>query len=124
MNKIANQRVFDEALKHIREQGKPSFVIHEDRCLYKSPEGLGCAFAPCIKTYLPEMENSYASDLLECYPDNIHEWAQDCNRALADHIQRAHDEAARSMKTNSRSFMDIFESNMQEVRKIHAGQLI
>jgi hypothetical protein len=124
---MSNQAVFDAALKHIRKQGKPSMDEAGD-CYYRSPEGLQCAFAPCIAIYDGGMEAFPASYLLDKWNGCLHEWAQDCHPDLADEIQRAHDENGLIKLVNlwncpetvaniNSPFVKNFEERMQSLAK-------
>ena len=103
--KIVNQIVFDEALKHIRKQGKPSIIKGSlISCRYKNPEGLGCAFAPCIEKYDKKLEGRRASHLVIFNQSHLYEWARNCDHMVVDHIQRAHDRAAKQEE----NFLELF----------------
>jgi len=106
----ATQRVFDEALKHIRKQRRPSLDSHES-CVYRGPHGLGCAFAPAIKSYDPDMEGDSAIRVLDSYNENLHPWAREADRDACNDIQLAHD---RSPRYDDAIFMENFELLMRE----------
>ena len=107
----ATQRVFDEALKHIRAQGQPSTVSPESsECMYRNPEGLGCAFAPAIETIMPDMEKKRASVVMSQWPECLHKWAKPAIASICDDIQNCHDEAA--VAGTPQEFMDKFEYAM------------
>jgi hypothetical protein len=115
---MSNQAVFDAALKHIREQGKPS--INEKGCLYLSSAGLQCAFAPCIAIYNPELEGKSAGQLLREYSPALYPWARDCVPELACQIQNAHDNLAtryRFMCMSNSDFLNDFELTMEGIAK-------
>ncbi len=112
---IANQRVFDEALKHIRKQGCSSVRKDSNQCVYLNDKGLGCAFAPCIMDYSKDLEQTLAGALLYNRPEVLHPWARDCSGEVAGDIQSAHDGAS----TTPAEFMDGFESRMKEAARVH-----
>lgn len=100
------QRLFNEALAHIRKQGKPS-IDDDNACLYRSPEGLGCAFAPAIKHYDPDMEDSTANHLLENHKEDLYDWVHDVDTNFALDLQNAHD-----CNSKAPNFMVEFENSM------------
>ena len=108
--KKATQRVFDEALKHIRKQGRPS--VNQNGCAYRSSIGLGCAFAPAIRTYHKVMESQSARALLRHYALALHKWARRADPDICGQIQNAHDDSC-----NSRDFMADFEAEMALIAK-------
>ena len=108
----ATQRVFGEALAHIREQGEPS-INAGSVCMYKHPDGLGCAFSPAIMNYTPRMEFKKASSLLRYRSDHLHEWARDAHPIACDYIQRAHDG-----NKDYHDFLDKFEESMKNVAEL------
>lgn len=42
------QQVFDKAVTHLRQQGRPS-VAAENSCVYRGPDGLMCAAGPFLR---------------------------------------------------------------------------
>ncbi len=116
MNQVhqANQRLFDEALKHIRAQRKQALQgdIAVGMCVYRSADGLKCAFGPAIRDYNVDMEGSSASEIIHDWPDSLHEWAQPASGYLADRIQGAHD--SQRGFTGDR-FVHMFEQGMKTI---------
>lgn len=114
--KRATQAVLNAAWIHIHAQGEPSVKVSSlDSgfvCRYRNPKGLGCAFAPAIKDYNPEMEGTPAGVLLKCHPAQLHTWARACNTGIAGRIQQAHDEAAVNFPE---TFLLTFQSRIQRI---------
>lgn len=116
----STQRVFDEALKHIRAQGQPSIRSKDNGlrpvCMYRNPEGLGCAFAPAIKHYSIKLDRGHsARDLLREHASSLHDWAKKANALACCFIQAAHDNAA--TLHYAAEFMPAFERRMRQVAK-------
>ncbi len=115
----ANQRLLDEAWAHIIAQGHASVYEDSDMryedgvCRYDGGDGIGCAFAPAIKDYDPEMETVSAADVIEQFPNKVHAWVRDVNKLFANEVQRAHDNAV--IQTPREHFMSKFKANMAAV---------
>jgi len=116
-SQAAKQRLFDKALKHIRNQGCQSKAGALD-CKYKQGN-LGCAFAPAIRQYDATMEGEQASDLIRDMPDNLYKWVLDVDLEFADQVQYAHDDYiyidTLTKEENDARFMECFEKNMKEL---------
>ena len=110
----ANQRAFDKALKHIRQQGKAA-VDANGLCCYKSESGLSCAFAPMIKQYDEALETYCASDLICDKNGNLYDWVYDIDYRFADQLQSCHDMAFVSADKSGSPFLPIFEEKMQNL---------
>ena len=102
------QELFDIALEHIRQQGKPSMQC-VGTCLYQGPDGVGCAARPFITNYKPEMESLPISSVIERYPHDVDPRAAREPRFVGK-LQHAHDKA--SMFDD---FMLDYEHNMQKL---------
>lgn len=112
--KEANQRVFDAALGHIRQQGEQCYDEDQHDCAYRR-DGQMCAFGPCIEKYNERMEGYGAKDLYNRgSKENLYEWARDCDPKLASKIQFCHDIWLDKMDI---SFIDFFENGMLELAK-------
>lgn len=80
------QEVFDQAVNHLRVQGKRSALdplVLSESCLYRSEDGLKCA-AGCFiadDEYEPEMEGK----------SWIHEMFPEAHRDLIQSLQTIHD---------------------------------
>lgn len=119
MNKTheANQQLLNEAWAHIIKQGCASVLEACDvdyadaSCQYRNPQGLGCAMAPVIVDYDPEMETISAADLLSQFGENLHAWALDVRPDFAGEVQRAHDNATKH--ATRAGFIPAFKENMQ-----------
>lgn len=121
----ANQRLFDEALKHICKQGRKSAKDQwgGTNCMYRSPEGLGCAFAPAIKNYISDCEGQDAGWFYQ--DDNIdylHDWAKDADPELAATIQLCHDDLV--LIEDEEEFVNKFKINMQRAAERYELQYI
>ena len=110
---MSNQRLFDEALSHIRKQRCQSML--NGACCYDNSEGLSCAFAPAIKAPIEGWFNSKQAKWFYEETEQthlLHEWARDAKPLLAECIQRCHD----SWGTNEeKDFMEYFEEGMARV---------
>jgi hypothetical protein len=87
LHEATAQQVFDQAVTHLRTQGKRA-VIHSNiggsRCRYRTSSGLKCA-AGCFiadDEYDPEMEGRSFTSVL--FPDTI-------NKNLICELQTVHD---------------------------------
>ena len=119
MTKLSNQRVFDEALAHIRKQRKASIEPGTiTRCRYREGD-LMCAFGPAIKDYSLFLEGRSASWLMKLYKECLYDWAQGANSDVVDQIQSCHDCSAFENPDSSEGFMLSFETSMQAVAKQH-----
>lgn len=114
----ANQRLFTEAWEHIHAQGCASVaeetgVSNYDGgfCRYQTAEGLGCAMAPAIEDYSPEMETCGASRLMREFADNLYPWARDASELFVTTLQRCHDQA--TLSGDRGRFMAEFEEAMR-----------
>lgn len=109
-NKEEMQSLFNTSLEHIRKQGKPS--RKGKICVYKTEDGLGCAAAPFIKTYRPEMDSGNGicfSHICSQFPDNVVKEAF-ANMYFVDQLQNCHDR----IDTYS-DFMTQYEINMKNL---------
>ena len=111
------QRLFDMALEHIREQKGPS-TDKNGGCVYRTNDGKGCAFAPAIRSYESRLEGKNASTLLRHYRGFLHPWVVGANERLADNIQLAHDDAVIEAKYTDKDFIVAFEENMHDVSEV------
>lgn len=107
--KEAQQHIFDLALNHIRNQGRPSLAATRG-CAYRGVGGLSCAFAPAIKDYTKGMEGCSASGLIQDHPESLIPEAVISGVCLCDSIQYCHDGSSRS-----EHFMTDFERRMKNV---------
>ena len=110
----SNQALFTASWNHIRKQGVPSVTQETSpnvtSCVYRNDAGLGCAFAPAIESYNPEMEGSSAAELLEQFPNSIFAQFRDAGHGFADSLQAAHD--SNSNHCDPADFMKNFEGEM------------
>lgn len=65
------QDLFNRSVKHIRKQGKPSVTRLGTSCLYRAPDGRGCAAAPFITAYDRRMEGTLFAGLTRTFPKNL-----------------------------------------------------
>lgn len=112
----SNQLLLDAALAHLRAQGRQARRVGS--CVYRTAEGLGCAFAPAIREYSPDMEGTIAGALLD--PANgflgaLHDWVRGADGLLANLIQSAHDNAASDTPADLEQFLWDFENAMQRL---------
>jgi len=135
---LTKQDVFDIALTHIRQQGKPSVALNEDGtmrelyedcpiCLYRGDGGLQCAAAPLITKYDPQMDNhEYSSDIsfssiyADFGPDHFiegltHPLANFASREL----QVAHDRSAKDQLSGRADFLEAYEERMRRIAEAH-----
>ena len=109
---MSNQRLFDEALSHIRKQRCQSML--NGACCYDNSEGLSCAFAPAII----KPEPWFNSRMVVWFYDQtertnlLHEWARDATPLLGECIQRCHDLWTTD---EEKDFMEYFEEAMAQV---------
>jgi hypothetical protein len=94
MSQEVLQQLLNRSVAHIRQQGKPS--MEDDSCLYRSPDGRGCAAAPFIKNYDPEMEHDDWSALAVHWADALDPEAVLHEKFVTDVLQESHDNAARA----------------------------
>ena len=87
------QELLEVSYRHVVKQGKPSYDASEKECLYKFGD-LGCAAAPFIKEYIPDMENIGWTLLAEEYPVRLNPLAVKHAEFVSGVLQRAHDRAA------------------------------
>jgi hypothetical protein len=122
--KAVLQRLFDKSLGHIRQQGGPCYDVNPRQghvCLYKGPNGRGCAAAPFIISYSKEMEGTSFMTLVQ-----LKQFGGKLDPEAASHpyfvddLQRAHDSSVDFLSSNpDADFMDVYERRMREVAKIH-----
>lgn len=64
------QAFFTKTLEHLLTQGRPASPSNSQFCVYRSPEGLKCAFGVHIEDaeYVPEMEGNSVWTLNTRYP--------------------------------------------------------
>jgi len=125
--KIATQRVFTEAYKHVVAQQRAASDSF-GTCVYRRsineqkrdaaasgmtvPEGslkvLGCAFSPCIEKYVSRMEGSQAPEMLTHWSAYLHSWARECDPEVARLIQAAHDK-------QGSDFIPLFKGRMSDI---------
>lgn len=93
----SQQRVFDEALAHMRAQGRLSVTRELGECLYRGEGGLRCAIGVLIRedTYTPELEGkSVGADQVF---SALVPYAQQCSRGFLEEVQsRLHNELSTS----------------------------
>lgn len=109
------QRLFNEALIHIRKQRCQSANEGTGNCQYRIERGeqtLGCAFAPAIEKYTPSLEGASATVLLISYSNQLYEWVRNCNQGFAYSLQRCHDS---NMEITDDRFMQYFEKDMKDL---------
>lgn len=104
------QQLLNRSLAHVRQQGKPS--IKDDRltCLYRSPDGCGCAAAPFITNYSPEMENKTWMQVASMWLNNVEPAAAEHAVFVNNVLQVAHDDAARIV---GKDFLEAYEEIIQ-----------
>lgn len=116
---MSNQNLFDAALAHIRKQGCQAGSTNNCgnfSCKYRDDDGNGCAFAPAIKTYHPDLECRLADELILDYKERLHDWAANCDPQIAKNIQHCHDSYD---DENDGDFVKYFETKMQTVAQRH-----
>lgn len=111
--KDLKQKLFDVALNHIREQGRPS-IDKCGECVYQGEDGKSCAFAPAIKTYRKAMEFNSASTLLVNFSEDLVEWVRPIDLDFANKIQLCHDDHA-NYNSDDDKFLADFESSMESL---------
>lgn len=123
---LSQQKAFDIALEHIRQQGCPSGLIVGNTaiCKYRGPEGRGCAFAPFITDYNPQMENKKAYAIMQDWANSVRDVAHEAGFTFMDLIQECHDSAFRHAKNMTFAetldldiFMEEYEQNMEVLSK-------
>ena len=114
----ANQEVFDRAWNHILKQGKKSITVNEDgqvNCVYKSENGLSCAFAPCIKEYNPILENKSAFVLFDNgYSECLDPVILNADPDFCSSVQYCHDGAPND---SDKVFINDFKRRMIKLAK-------
>lgn len=87
----SNQLLLDAALAHLRAQGRQARRVGS--CVYRTAEGLGCAFAPAIADYGPDLEGITARNILTSNTGRmrLHEWARGCSPEFVEAVQHVHD---------------------------------
>lgn len=112
----ANQKVFDDALAHIREQGCASYDPKGAGCSYRTADGRSCAFAPQIAEYVPEMEGKNVIGLRQRrigLIDNLTEAGRLCDIDVGYAVQDCHDAVAADIYKDE--FLEKFEEKMRMV---------
>ena len=106
------QELFDIALEHIRQQGRPSLNEY-GQCRYRTEDGLSCAAAPFIQDYDPSMEHVGFIRLVEDahYQPRLDPRAVE-HFELVCELQLAHDSAS-----DGADFMSEYEANMRQVAR-------
>ena len=87
------QELLEISYGHVIKQGEPSYDALKRECRYKFGD-LGCAAAPFIKEYIPDMENIGWTLLAEEYPVRLNPLAVKHAEFVSGVLQRAHDRAA------------------------------
>lgn len=85
------QEIFNKVAAHLLKQGRPA--REEDRCRYRTTDGLSCAVGCLIpdELYSPSFEGSGASKVIrELYARGHADWYE--HQALLEGFQWAHDE--------------------------------
>ncbi len=105
------QALFDISLNHIRAQGEPS--MDEQGCVFRNAEGLGCAAAPFITNYEPEVEeiSIYGGCDVEKYFDPL----AVKHSELVAMLQLAHDGVCEHI-----DFLGAYEYQMEKLAKKHS----
>jgi len=113
------QKLFNMALKHICEQGKPS--LQNGSCVYRNPDGLQCAFGPAIKknAYDPILENKCADVLINRFQSHLYKWVTEVEPDVASSVQLCHDAAAIESKKGEGDFLELFKKKMRQTAEIY-----
>jgi len=101
------QELFDISLNHIRQQGGPS-VNKSGGCVYRSKDGFGCAAAPFINEYVPEMEDHSWGGLCGAWPDHLDPSAVE-HYGFVSRLQWCHDASPIN------DFMSSYEGRMRRL---------
>lgn len=122
--KFARQQIFDSFINRFIINRKPSSV-NLGNCAYKPKSGNlneGCAIAPYILRYKPEMEGQSVSALFNQYRSDLSPTLITAGKDFAGHFQRLHDRPASLLL--SRNFrLGEHEATPQEVvLRIYAAQ--
>ena len=116
---MSKQKLFDEALTHIRKQGCQSEI--NGVCQYDDGNGHSCAFAPAIKVKITPKINSKTASYFYDLKDDIHEylhgWAINAGKQLAIEIQSCHDSFDED--NSAGQFLPYFEAEMMKVAERH-----
>lgn len=107
------QYLFDKSLNHIKAQGKPS-ALPSGACQYKEGD-CGCAAAPFITEYKPEMEGHGFIGLIRHYKDCLNPMAVKHCSFVSD-LQSAHDRSV-GYPINNEGFMKDYLYNMKRIAK-------
>jgi hypothetical protein len=83
------QEMFDISAKHILAQGKPSMASSEGGCMYRTPDGLKCAFGPFIPDdkYSPGLEGLKAFEVIRQLGLNL-------DTSFSTRLQKCHDDSS------------------------------
>ena len=116
------QQLFNASLEHVRKQGKASML--GTTCVYRGPNGEGCAAAPFIRIYSPDMENTNWHTLASRFPQSVSEDSRNFARFVTE-LQRAHDSSAtyfvddQQVVASDAKFMERYESAMKRIAENH-----
>lgn len=111
--KKANQRLVNEAWKHLSQTNRKSERSGE--CIYV---GTGCAFSVAIKKrYRDDLDpatprefSPTAEGVMSGYPGYLKKWAIDCCPVFAGKVQKCHD-----LADSGRTFLDSFREALKDL---------
>lgn len=110
--KVEQQQLLDISFKHILKQGGPSMGGEEGTvCMYRGDNGAGCAAAPFITKYDPQMERKTIYSVEEFVKEHPERGALDSrvspNITFVAQLQQAHDNSARSVRKEDGTWVSI-----------------
>ena len=114
------QEAFDIALNHIRKQNGPAFSEGLG-CLYRTEDGMSCAFAPFIINYDSKLENVPANRLVQdsdgTFDGKIDSKVNPAHASFYADLQRCHDDAADGFIAGEDEewFMEQYEKFMSQL---------
>lgn len=116
------QYLFDKAFRHVIQQGRPSVKLDlaaKDGpmyyCVYKSEDGCGCAAAPFIINYKPEMEKNRFRIVAENFPFDVDPVAI-AHADFVMELQQAHDD---NSKIPGPEFTRVYTHIMHKIARQH-----
>jgi hypothetical protein len=114
------QDLFDKSVRHILKQKRKAF--EGGSCRYRTTEGLGCAAAPFIKDYSPDMEGTNWKGLVHYYDNSPLDPLAVKHVEFVRQLQSLHDRAAIESESDE-DFLRIYKLLVSTFAEAHGLQL-